>query len=157
MGMVIFLGMTAANTARAAIGMTKAQYIAQLTAIPWRFPEAEGIADAPPDWAVAAWEMEAVREPIVAELVQGVSKFGELCLDEKQLTKMSEVLRTDQVIAIYMALIHSSPHRESEFRAAFARLFAKHASHLPKELTRDEIVQLLGVDEATAATLLGEE
>lgn len=135
----------------------KSQYIESLTASPWRFPEADGIADVPSDWAAAAWDIEAVRSPLVHELTRSVSKLGELGLDEKQLANMSDVLRTDQVVALYTALANDSPHRESEFRDEFARLFAKHASQLPPELKRDQIIERLGVDERTAAELLGEE
>jgi hypothetical protein len=137
--------------------VTKSQYIESLTASPWRFPEADGIADVPSDWAAAAWDVDAVRSPLIDELQRGVSKLGALWLDEKQLAKMSEVLRTGQVVALYEALTNDSPHRESEFRGDFVRLFAKHASQLPPELTRDQIIERLGVDEATAAGLLGEE
>jgi hypothetical protein len=137
--------------------VTKSQYIESLAASPWRFPEASGIADAPSDWAAAAWDVDAVRSPFVHELTRSVSKVGELGLDEKQLAKMSAVLRTDQVVALYEALTNDSPHRESEFRGDFIRLFAQHASRLPRELTRDQIIAKLGVDEATAAEMLGEE
>jgi len=72
-------------------------------------------------------------------------------MEDERLARMSEVLRSEQVIALYQALTDGSPHRESEFRGEFERLFAKHVSLLPPVLTRDQIVKKLGVDEATAA------
>jgi len=137
--------------------VTKSQYTAALRASPWRFPGVDGAADVPSNWAADAWDVEAIGTPILNELRQGVNKVGKLCLDEKQLVKMSEALRTDQVIALYAELCNDSPHRESEFRGNFQRLFAKHARKLPEALTRDQIVQLLGVDEATAAELLRDD
>jgi hypothetical protein len=137
--------------------VTKSQYIAALTASPWGFPRVDGAADVPGEWAAAAWDVQAIRAPIVDELIRDVSKVGQLCLDEKQLVKMSEVLRTDQVIALYEALCKNSPHRESEFRDDFQRFVAKHAHQLPPALTREQIIELLGVDEATADELLGDE
>lgn len=137
--------------------MTELQYIESLAASPWRFPDADAIADVPSDWAAAAWDVEVVRSPLVHELQRGVSKLGELLLDKKQLAKMSEVLRTDQVVALYEVLRNDSPQRESEFRADFERAFTRHAGHLPSPLTRDQVIEKLGVDEATAAELLGED
>src|SRR4051812_42877487 len=137
--------------------MTRSEYFAALTASQWRFPEVDGAGDVPAEWASDAWDVEAIRAPIVDELVRGVSKVGQLCLDKKQLMKMSEVLRTDQVIALYVALCNESPHRESEFRGDFERFFAKHASQLTPPLTREQIIEMLGVDEATAEELLGED
>jgi len=137
--------------------MNRSQYIAALTASPWRFPQVDGADDVPSDWAGDAWEVEAIRAPIVNDLLRGVSKVGKLWRDEKQLMKMSEVLRTDQVITLYEALSNDWPHRESEFRPEFERLFARHATQLPPALTRDQIIELLGIDEADAAGLLGDE
>jgi hypothetical protein len=137
--------------------VTKPQYIESLVAFPWRFPAAEDFVDVPSEWAAEAWDVEAVRSPLVHELRRDVSKSGKLCLREKQLEKMSELLRTDQAIALYKALRNDSPHRESEFRSDFLRLFEKHASQLPPELTRDQIIAMLGVDDATATELFGEE
>jgi hypothetical protein len=136
--------------------LTESQYIESLAASPWRFPDVNGFADVPPDWAVAAWDVDAVRSPIMYELCRGVNKNGTLCLYDTQLVRMSELLRSDQVVALYEALRDGSPHRESEFRGEFERIFAKHVSRLPPVLTRDQIVKRLGVDEATAAELLGE-
>jgi hypothetical protein len=56
-----------------------------------------------------------------------------------------------------MRKIDGPPHREVEFRGDFLRLFAKHADRLPAELTREQIIRRLGVNEATAAQLLGVE
>jgi len=143
--------------AAGAARMTKPQYIEALVAVPWRFPAADGIDEVPPDWASAAWDVKAVRTPILDELRSSVSKLGELCLEDNQLRKMSAVLRTDQVVSLYESLTNDSPHRESEFRNEFVTAFSQHASHLPAELTREQIIERLGVDEATAAMLLGEE
>ena len=137
--------------------MNRSEYIAALTASPWRFPDVDGAADVPSEWAADAWEVEAIRAPIVNDLLRGVSKVGKLWRDEKQLMKMSEVLRTDQVIALYEVLSNDSPHRESEFRPQFERIFARHANQLPPLLTREQIVELLGVHEDTAAEVLGDE
>ncbi len=137
--------------------MTKSQYIKSLAASPWRFPDADGFASVPSDWAAAAWDVEAVRAPIIDELRRGVSKLGALPLDERQLAKMSRALRTDPVVALYEVLRNEAPHREPEFRAAFTRLFADHANRFPPELTRGQIMDRLDVDEATASELLGDE
>jgi len=111
--------------------MDRSEYIAALTASPSRFPEVDGADDVPSDWAADAWEVEAIRAPIVNDLLRGVSKVGKLWRDEKQLMKMSEVLRTDQVVALYEALSNDSPHREVEFPWRFSEDFRKARTPTP--------------------------
>jgi hypothetical protein len=137
--------------------MTKSDYIQLLAASLWRFPDTDGIDDVPSDWAADAWNMDAVRSQIVHEICRRVSKFGELGLNESQLSKIGDVLRTEQVIELYEALTSDSPHRELAFRDDFERIFARHSAHLPPPLTRDQIVKRLGLDEVTAAELLGDD
>jgi len=123
---------------------------------PWRFPSAPGFEEPAAEWAVAAWELDAVRRTIAREMSREVSKIGSLAWDATSLAKMSAVLRTEQVVRLFESIRDESPHRESEFRPAFEAAFPPHRPSLPPPLSRAEVVRRLQVDEETARILLGE-
>jgi hypothetical protein len=125
---------------------------------PWTFPVVEGCPDPPPEWVAAAWDTAAVQENLVYVLAREVSKNETMNCSETFLGKLSAVLRTEQVVRLFLAIRDRSPHREAEFRPEFERGFTQHVTVLPPPLTPREVVVALGafgLDEATAAELMG--
>lgn len=137
--------------------MDRAQYMHEIASFPWRFPESPNCAHPPAEWAVAAWNLEAVYDAIAGTMARNVSKIGAMAWDTPSLLKMTAVLQTAQVVRLYEHIRDRSPHRESEFRAEFEQSFSQHAASLPPPLTRDQIIEKLQIDEETARRLLGED
>jgi hypothetical protein len=140
-----------------AITMDRAQYMREICNFPERFPESPNCAHPPAEWAVAAWNLEAVYDAIGGTMARNVSKIGALAWVTPSLLKMAAVLQTEQVVRLYERIRDRSPHRESEFRAEFEQSFSQHAAFLPPPLTRHQIIEKLQIDEETARRLLGED
>jgi len=134
--------------------MTKDTYLECVRKDPWRFPAVEGCRQPPADWAAEAWELVEVQGSVADDLARTVSKNGELFSNPGYLESLSSVLRTDQVIRLFLEFRRWSPHRESEFRPGFEQGFVQHATALPPPLTRQEVIAAMGIDEEAARHLL---
>jgi hypothetical protein len=134
--------------------MDRARYIDAITDSPWAFPAVDGLDSPPSEWAAAAWETAAVQDTVAEEMRRDVSKVGSVMRDTSSLARISDVLRTEQVVRLFEAIRADSPHREAEFRPQFERAFARHAASLPPPLTRAQIMEILQLDEEEARQLL---
>ena len=114
---------------------------------PWEGPPGSGPEEAPPpaEWVAEAWELEEVQNNLIGSLVRDVGKGLPLSCDSF-LECLATALTTDQVVAFFHGIRDGSPDRESEFRPAFERAFARHAAALPPPLTREEVIEALGCD-----------
>jgi hypothetical protein len=138
---------------------TKEEYLRRMKVNAWHFPYVAGGAwerppgleddpyaelpeepSPPAEWVAEAWELEEVQENLVGSLARDVDKGLPLSCD-RFLELLSAVLTTDQVVAFFHRIRNGSPHRESEFRPAFERAFARHAAALPPPLTREEVIE----------------
>jgi hypothetical protein len=154
---------------------TKDEYLRRLKVNAWRFPDLVGSPwERPPgqgddpfaehpeetlppaEWVAEAWESEEVQESVVGSLARDVGKGLPLsCAGFLEL--LSAVLTTNQVVAFFHRIRNESPHRESEFRPAFERAFARHAAALPPLLTREEVIEALGFDPGEGEEFRDEE
>jgi hypothetical protein len=126
---------------------------------PWGFPAVDGCPNPPPEWVIAAWDINAVQTAVADDLARDVSKNGELLSGQGFLARLSLALSTEQVVRLFRYIRDRSPHRESEFRPQFEAAFAAHSSALPQPQTRDQVMAALGVvgfDEAGAEALMRE-
>jgi hypothetical protein len=116
-----------------------------------------GEADIPPEWVRAAWDADtAFRQNVTYGLSREASKNGDLALAAGELAYLATALRDDQAVALYLAVRHHSPHREIEFRPAFARAFAVRMAVFPPPLTKREIVAALGEELAEQLGIPGD-
>lgn len=125
---------------------TKAEYLQAICEDPWRFPCVGGECEPPPvEWIAAAWDLEAVQSNLVdGGYVRDVGKGLPLC-GEGGLKYLADALSAEQVLAFFLSLRRSQPHREDEYRPAFEREFARHAAILPPPLTPEEAREALGI------------
>lgn len=125
--------------------MTLQEYLGGLQENPWSFPAVGGVI--PDDeWVAAAWEVEAIREPIVADMQREISKTGTPNYTDECFGLLAQALHPDRLSELYERLRDHSLHREAEFRPHFDRALGANAWRLPKPLTRLRLVRALGRD-----------
>jgi hypothetical protein len=137
--------------------MERADYLRALRGNPWNFPAVEGCPDPPPKWVAAAWDTRVVQDCIASDLARDVSKGGTMRCGPGYLEGLSAALSTEQVVRFFHLIRDQSPHREREFRPQFEQAFTRHAAALPPPLTRQEVIDMLGLDEKLARHLLDGE
>jgi hypothetical protein len=120
-----------------------------------------GGAPIPDEWIAEAWEqVPEFRDNVTYEFVREASKVGELDAIQASLERLGRILPLGRVVEIYEKVRQDSPHRESEFRPTFERLFGDRMSSFPEPLEREEVVEALqgfGLDRATAVELMAED
>lgn len=107
----------------------------------------------PDDWVRQAWETnESDPERSLRQFITGdiwhEANSGCLPLVAGQLRWLGHVLRADQWGEMYREVRDQEPHRESEIRDEFERAAPDRQEHLPPPLTREQVVALLGSEEA---------
>jgi hypothetical protein len=104
-----------------------------------------GEVDILPEWVQQAWDTDpAFRENVTRGLSREASKNGDLRLEAEELQCLARALRDDQAVGLYVAIRIESPHREVEFRPAFARVFGERMAAFPPPLSKREIIAMLG-------------
>jgi hypothetical protein len=120
-----------------------------------------GGAPIPDEWITEAWEqLPEFRDNISYEFEREASKVGDLDAIQSSLEFLDRILPLHRMVEIYEKVRARSPHRESEFRPTFERVFGERMSAFPTPSPREEVVDALkafGFDETTAAELMGEE
>jgi hypothetical protein len=120
-----------------------------------------GGAPIPDQWIAEAWEqLPEFRDNISHEFEQEASKVGELDAVQSSLEFLDRILPLHRMVEIYEKVRARSPHRETEFRPTFERVFGERMSAFPTPLPREDVVETLkafGFDEATALELMGGE
>jgi hypothetical protein len=120
-----------------------------------------GGAPIPDQWIAEAWEqLPDFRENVTYEFVREASKNGDLFCIQSSLEFLAAILPLTRMVEVYERVRNNSPHRESEFRPTFERVFGQRMSEFPASLSRGEVIGTLaafGFDEATALELMGEK
>jgi hypothetical protein len=112
----------------------------------------------PPEWMAAAWQLDAVREANTYDMARTVSKEGELSYTDEFLGLLGRSLDVERQVELFLAIRNRSPHREREFRPRFEQMFPRSVPTLPPPLSRQEVIDMMGLDEKLARHLLdGEE
>jgi hypothetical protein len=127
---------------------------------PTTFPAVEGCSHPPGEWIADAWDSEVIQRTLAWDFAKDVSQDGTIGYDTSYLARLSVLLRTEQVVRLYLTIREESPHREAEFRSQFVEVFSEHASALPPPLMRTEVLTALvskGFDTSVAVQLAGEE
>ena len=119
-----------------------------------------GGAPIPAPWIAEAWDqLPEFRETVTCEFVREASKNGELECIQSSLEFLTGILPLSRMVEVYEQVRATSPHRESEFRLTFERVFGARMSAFPPSLRRQEVIAALkscGFDEATALELMDE-
>lgn len=107
----------------------------------------------PDEWFREAWDIEeddpeySLRQYVTGEISQDASS-GSIAAIEKWIGSLSLKLRSDQWVGLFVDVRLNDPHREDEIRETFDASAPNLASQLPQRLTRAEVVELLGSEEA---------
>jgi hypothetical protein len=102
---------------------------------PWsRFP----ITDIPDEWRDELEEIWRDHYDFIDNVLQSVSKIGEIWLPEAAMREHSSRLTVQEQVAIYLRIRDYAPWRESEFRPGFERGFPGCVSSLPPMRTEEE-------------------
>lgn len=102
--------------------------------------------ETPPEWMVAAWEIEKVRSARSEDMARTVGKTGELAYTREYLHYLSRSLTIPQQVELFLSIRGSGNElREVEFRPGFERAFPDCVPHLPPQLTTGELASLLGI------------
>jgi hypothetical protein len=124
----------------------------------WYYP---GGAPIPDQWIAEAWEqLPEFRDNVTYEFVREASKNGEMHSVQSSLEFLAGILPLARMVEVYERLRDESPHRESEFRPTFERVFGERMSAFPASLSREQVIGALaavGFDEATALELMGDD
>jgi hypothetical protein len=120
-----------------------------------------GGAPIPDQWIAEAWEdLAEFRDNVTYEFEREASKVGELDAIQSSLEFLDRILPLHRMVEIYKKVRARSPHRETEFRPTFERVFGERMSAFPTALPREKVIEVLmafGFDEATALELMGEK
>lgn len=137
--------------------MEREFYLNEVRSHPWHnFPWIEG-SEPPREWISEAWDLCEIQETHAAEMARQVNKNGGLAHGPIYLALLSECLTTTQIVELYITIRRDTPYREDEFRPEFEEAFSRHAAHLPPPLTREQVMDAMGIDEAEARHLLDGE
>jgi hypothetical protein len=101
----------------------------------------------PAEWAATAWEINRVREELSGEMARTVSKCGELAYTGEYLRFLSESLSVPRQVELYLHIRGRCVTREPEFRPGFERSFPACVPLLPPSLTRQQLLDVLGLAE----------
>ncbi|MDY3554541.1 hypothetical protein R5W24_003665 [Gemmata sp. JC717] len=94
-----------------------------------------GGAPIPDEWIVAAWEqLPEFRDNVTYEFVREASKNGDLYCVQSSLEFLAGILPLTRMVEVYEQVRARSPHRESEFRPAFERVFGEKMETFPAPL-----------------------
>jgi hypothetical protein len=119
-----------------------------------------GGAPIPDQWIAEAWEqLPEFRENVTYEFVREASKNGDLSCIQSSLEFLAGILPLSRMVEVYERVRDESPHRESEFRPTFERVFGERMPEFPASLSREQVIGALaafGFDEVTALALMGE-
>jgi hypothetical protein len=98
----------------------------------WYYLGGEPIAD---EWIAAAWEeLPEFRDNVTYEFVREASKIGDLGAIQSSLEFLAGILPLARMVEIYERVRARSPHRESEFRPTFERVFGERMGAFPAPL-----------------------
>ncbi len=110
---------------------TKEITLEQFLAEPSRYYYMEPV-NLPNDWIAQAWEQsEEFRQNVTYEYAREASKNGDLGSVATSLRRLASVLPINRSIELYCAIRDLSPHRESEFRRTFERIFRSRMAKFP--------------------------
>jgi hypothetical protein len=108
--------------------MTKEEFLRD----PIRYFWSEHV-DVPIEWIKDAWTVDKFRENAIYELIRSVRKNGDFFIAQYLLTILSEVLREQQVVALFTAIRDRCHRTEDEWRGKFEAAFRKLADKLPPQ------------------------
>jgi hypothetical protein len=98
----------------------------------WYYLGGQPIHDA---WIAAAWEeLPELRDNVTYELVREASKVGDLDAIQSSLELLAGILPLTRMVEIYERVRARSPHRESELRPIFERVFGERMAAFPSPL-----------------------
>jgi hypothetical protein len=121
----------------------------------WYYLRGEPIPD---EWFAAAWEeLPEFRDNVTYELMREGSKVGDLGAIQSSLEFLAGILPLARMIEIYERVRASAPHRESEFRPTFERVFGERMAVFPPPLTKQEVIAALGEGLAERLGVLDED
>jgi hypothetical protein len=103
--------------------------------------------ETPPEWMAAAWEIDRVRGELSSEMARTVSKTGELLYTDEYLRYLSRALSVSQQVELFLYIRERCVTREAEFRPGFERAFSECVPSLPPPLTRQQLLDELGLTE----------
>jgi hypothetical protein len=132
--------------------MTKGEFLQRMREDPHGVPLP--LDATPPEWMAAAWEIDSVREANSYDMARTVSKMGELFYTDEFLGLLGRSLSAERQVELFLGIRDNSPHRESEFRSRFEQMFPRSVPALPPPLTREEVIDMMGLDEKLAQHLL---
>jgi hypothetical protein len=137
------------------MAMTKDDFLERMRENPHGVPLP--LEATPPEWMAAAWEIASVREANTYDMARTVSKVGELFYTDEFLGLLGRSLSVDRQVELFRRIRQGSPHREAEFRGQFEQRFPRSVPNLPPPLTREEVIDIMGLDEGSARHLLDGE
>jgi hypothetical protein len=129
--------------------LTKEEFLQRLHEDPWSL-DVDG--EIPPDdWLTAAWEIDNFREAHTYDMARTVSKVGDLAYTDDYLASLGRSLSIERQVELFTCIRERSPHREDEFRERFEQFFSQSSSSLPPPLTREQVIDKMGLDEESGA------
>jgi hypothetical protein len=98
-----------------------------------------GGAPVPDEWIAEAWErIPEFRDNVMYGFEREASKVGELDALTESLQFLDGILPLRRMVEIYERVRERSPHRESEFRPTFERVFGQRMADFPAPLPQVE-------------------
>jgi hypothetical protein len=85
----------------------------------------------PIDWIKEAWANAQFRANTTYELVRSVRKNGDFFIAQHWLQVLPEILTSEQVVELYLAIREQSHRYEDEWRGEFEAAFRRFADKLP--------------------------
>jgi hypothetical protein len=123
---------------------TQEVFLRKIEAFPYvGFP----LDETPPEWMAAAWEIDRVRAELSWEMARTVSKTGQLYYTGEYLRYLSRSLPVARQVELFRYIRERSVTREEEFRPGFERAFPECVPSLPPPLTRQQLLDALGLTE----------
>lgn len=123
---------------------TKDVTLEEFLAEPSRYYYTEPVV-IPDEWVAKAWEQsESFRENVTYEFSREARKNGDLSCLEESLRQLASILPMNRNIDIYRSIRDMSPHRESEFRPTFDRIFGDQMTEFPVPFTDQQLVEMFG-------------
>jgi hypothetical protein len=94
-----------------------------------------GGAAIPASWIAEAWEkLPEFRDNITYEFVREASKNGDISCIQASLEFLAGILPLARIVEVYERVRDRSPHRETEFRPTFERVFGERMAAFPAPL-----------------------
>lgn len=99
-----------------------------------------GGAPLPAAWIAEAWErLPEFRANVSYEFEREASKMGDLDAIQSHLEFLDRILPLQRMVELYEKVRERSPHRESEFRPTFERVFGERMQAFPSPLPAEPV------------------